>query len=202
MHLEVLVEEPSAEAALTELLPKMLEAGTTFRIIVHQGKRDLLRKLLGRLRGYAHWITNQYRIVVLVDRDRQDCHELKTRRESLAAQAGLRTKTAVRAASPFQVMNRLAIEELEAWFFGDVQAVAAAYPGVSEDLGNRPKYANPDAIAGGTWEALEKALQKAGYHRGGLAKIEAARCIAAHMRPERNRSRSFQVFRNGLLACA
>ncbi len=54
-------------------------------------------------------------------------------------------------------------------------------------------------MAGGTWESLERVLQKAGYHAGGLSKLKAAREISIHMDPVRNRSRSFQVFRDGLL---
>jgi hypothetical protein len=41
---------------------------------------------------------------------------------------------------------------------------------------------------------------KAGYHQGGLAKIQAARDISAYMQPERNRSRSFQTFRQGVIS--
>jgi hypothetical protein len=46
--------------------------------------------------------------------------------------------------------------------------------------------------------ALARILQQAGYHRGGLPKMEAAGRIARHMDPARNRSRSFQVFYDGL----
>jgi hypothetical protein len=92
------------------------------------------------------------------------------------------------------VINWLAVEELEAWFLGDIDAVRAAYPRVPRALPRRSPFGDPDAIAGGTWEALERVLQEAGYHRGGLEKIRAAREIAAQMEPGRNRSRSFQGF--------
>jgi len=45
---------------------------------------------------------------------------------------------------------------------------------------------------------MERELQRAGYFKSGLAKIKAARAISAHMVPSRNRSRSFQVFLQGL----
>jgi hypothetical protein len=96
------------------------------------------------------------------------------------------------------VVTRLAIEELEAWYFGDWEAVRAAYPRLPATIPAQAKYRDPDAIVGGTWEALERILQKAGYFSLGLAKIEAARAIAAHMVPERNTSRSFQILRNAL----
>jgi len=93
----------------------------------------------------------------------------------------------------------VAIEELEAWFFGDVIALGEAFPRISEDLDKKARYRDPDAIAGGTWEALERVMQRAGYFQGGLAKIEAAREISQRMEPHRNRSTSFCRFRDGLL---
>jgi hypothetical protein len=60
----------------------------------------------------------------------------------------------------------LAIEELEAWFFGDMDAVRALYPRVPETLEQRAGFRDPDAIRGGTWEALERILQRAGYFAG------------------------------------
>jgi hypothetical protein len=97
------------------------------------------------------------------------------------------------------VVNRIAVEELEAWFFGDATAIMQAYPGIPASLPQKAKYREPDAIAGGTWEALERVLQRAGYFKGGLAKIEAARSIARKMDPQQNRSISFRCFRDALL---
>lgn len=76
-HLEFLVEEPSLEAFLRVALPRMIPSSCSFNIHAYQGKPDLLRKLHQRLRGYQRWIPPSYRIVVLVDRDDQDCHVLK-----------------------------------------------------------------------------------------------------------------------------
>ncbi|WP_375341409.1 DUF4276 family protein [Lyngbya sp. CCY1209] len=50
-----------------------------------------------------------------------------------------------------------------------------------------------------TWEALERVLKRAGYHKGGLEKYKASGDIAQHMTPEVNRSQSFQVFYRSLL---
>lgn len=198
MHIEFLVEEPSAEAALRGLVPKILGPDVEFRVIRFQGKKDLLNLLPGRLKGYKGWIPADWRIVVLVDEDRQDCMELKAEMEKAAEDAGLSTRSAARGGSAFQVLNRISIEELEAWFFGDVEALHLAYPRIPPSLETKSKYRDPDAIQGGTWEALERELQGKGYFRGGLAKIEAAKAISAHMDPDQNRSKSFQVFRDGL----
>lgn len=195
-HVEVLVEEPSMEAALRELLPKIL-TGVTFHIYPFQDKADLLQRLPDRFRGYANWLPKNWRVIVIVDRDDDDCRKLKQQLEQMATEAGLVTKT--RAGNkPYTVINRLAIEELEAWYFGDWDAVKAAYPRVSVKIPQQAKYREPDAIAGGTWEAFERILKKAGYFKTGLRKIEAARTVASFMDPTRNRSRSFQVLREVL----
>jgi len=196
-HLEFLVEEPSAEAALNHLVPKVLGSDFSFAVYPFQGKQDLLKNLSARLRAYRRWLPEDFGIVVLIDADGRDCLEQKAMLEGAARQAGFLTRGSGRGR--FEVLNRLAIEELEAWFFGDVSALCEAYPGVSPSLGERAAYRDPDTILGGTWEALERELKKAGHHQGGLAKIKAAREISARMEPGRNRSRSFRVCRQGLL---
>ena len=202
MHVEFLVEEESCRAALEHLLPRMIP-DASFRILTHEGKADLLAKLPGRLRAYRAWLPTDWRIVVLVDADRpEDCRRLKAELEATALRAGLRTRARAGPRRRFSVLIRLAVEELEAWFFGDVAAIHAAYPRVSPSLGTQAAFREPDAIRGGTWEALQRVLQGAGYHRAGLPKSDVARAVAAHMDPSRNRSKSFQVFRDGLLALA
>jgi len=199
VHIEFLVEEPSAEAALSNLVPKILGQDFSFKVHSYQGKPDLLNKLLPRLRGYKTWMPEDWRIVVLIDADEEDCRALKNNLEGIAQRAELFTKSNRTIGSYFQVLNRLAIEELEAWFFGDVEALHAAYPRVSLSLGRKARYRNPDAIRGGTWEALERELKRVGYYSSGISKISNARMVSVHMEPERNRSKSFQVFRQGLI---
>jgi hypothetical protein len=196
-HIELLVEEASMEAALRTLLPRLL-GELSFQVYPYQGKLDLLKRLPDRLRGYAAWLPLDHRIVVVVDRDDDDCRELKQRLEQIATGAGLQTRS--QAGGPtYQVVNRLAIEELEAWYFGDWDAVRAAYPRLSKVIPNQANYRDPDAIKGGTWEAFERVLQRAGYFQTGLRKIEAARAVASHLQPASNRSRSFCVFRDVLM---
>lgn len=200
MRIEFLVEEPSAEAALVNLVPKIVGEDICFKIHPYQGKQDLLGKLTQRLRSYARWVPEDWRIVVLIDEDRKDCRALKRRLEQSARDAGLHTRTMPGPGGRFRVLNRLAIEELEAWFFGDVEALVAAYPGVPPTLDRKAAYRDPDAIRvhGGTCEALADVLKRAGYYRSGMPRIETARRISEQMMPDRNRSRSFQVFRDGL----
>lgn len=191
VHLEILVEEPSMEAFLRGLLPRLLPQDRSFDIHAFQGKDDLLRKLEPRLRGYAHWLPADWRILVVVDRDDDDCRSLKARLDRIAANCQLRID---RALGDWQLVNRIAIEELEAWYFGDWNAVRASFPRVSAKIPGKQAYRDPDAIAGGTWEAFERILQRHGYFTAGLPKIEVARAMAGHMTPATNRSLSFQCF--------
>ena len=196
-HLELLVEEPSMEAFLRAMLPRLLPQDRTFEVHPFQGKNDLLGKLEARLRAYASWLPANWRVIVVVDRDDDDCWAIKQQLEDIARRAGLFTRTRMSNAQ-WQLANRIAIEELEAWYFGDWAAVQAAYPRVSASLPHRQGFRDSDAIAGGTWEAFERVMQKHGYFKGGLAKLEAARAIGAQIDPSRSRSHSFTVFCNAV----
>lgn len=188
-RLEVLVEEPSAEVALQVLLPKVVP-GVPFEIISLDNKARLLRELPRRLHDYTYyWAQTGLRVLVLIDRDDDDCVELKTRLLSAADEAGLPTGA---------VVFRIVIEELESWFLGDVPALCKAYQRIPASLAEHAKYRDPESVSGGAWEGLEHVLRKHGYHRKGLRKVQAAREIAPHMDVENNRSQSFQVFRDGL----
>ena len=89
------------------------------------------------------------------------------------------------------------IEELEAWYFGNWEAVRQAYPKVSPTVPDRARYRDPDGVRD-TWEAFERILKRHGYFSTGLRKIEAARAIAEHVDPAGNRSGSFSVFHRTL----
>jgi len=194
MHLEFLVEEPSAEAALQNLVPKLISEDVSFNIHVFQGKQDLLKNLPKRLRGYRPWLPDDWYIVILIDKDQEECVELKQKLEEIACNEEFITRTNAGPNGKFTVINRIAIEELEAWFLGDVAALRIAYPKVPRYLGTKSKFRNPDAILH-TSEALGGVLKRAGYYRGGMPKTEVARRISMHMEPCRNISKSFQVFR-------
>lgn len=185
------------ETFLRALLPRVLDGRAAFRIVVFQGKSDLLARLPGLLRGYARWLPDSHRIVVLVDRDDDDCVALKQHLESVASEAGLVSRSAARS-GPWRIVNRIAVEELEAWYFGDWDAVCQAYPRARSHRVEQAGFRDPDAIVGGTWEAFERQLKKSGYFRNGLRKIEAARAVAPHIDPKRNRSRSFVAFHDAI----
>ena len=195
MHIDIMVEEPSAKAAMEVLVPHLVAGRATFKVTNFQSKQEMLRRLPDRLKGYRRRMPHEELcLLVLIDEDREDCKLLKAKLEEMAADAGLVTKSQAGPAARFHVVNRIVVEELEAWFFGDVEALHVAYPKVPASLGNRAAYRDPDAIKGGTWEALHRVLRKAGYYSNFLPKIEVARRVSAHMDPSRNTSRSFRTF--------
>ncbi len=97
---------------------------------------------------------------------------------------------------------RLAIEEIEAWYPGDREALLSAYPAAKRRL---PDTYIQDAVCG-TWERLAdivhpggaRAIQKAGWLTAGDAKHEWASKIGPLMDPDRNLSPSFGKLRDGL----
>lgn len=210
MWVEFFVEEPSAKAALDLFLPLLLPPPHTFNVINMNSKPQLLLQLPDRLKGYANMMTHggydDLRVVVLVDRDEEDCTDLKEQLEAIAADKGLLTKTQATAQgkASFQLLNRVVCEELESWFFGDVAALQAAFSRLHPNHFTRQHLKEPDAIRGGTDRALLRTLQKAGYFPGPLLnnrwKYEAAAAIGPHLHPDRNTSPSFKAFVAGVRA--
>jgi len=180
------------ETFLRCFLPKLLTK-TAFEVYAHQSKHQMLDRLPARLRGYSKFLPDKTRVVVLMDRDRENCYELKARLEKIGRKASLITKSRAQS-DRFQIVNRIVVEELESWFFGDWPAVCAAYPKLSPNVPAKSAYRDPERINGAAWEAFERVMKRAGYFKGGLRKIEAAQNIAPHMSIGLNKCRSFHVF--------
>ena len=131
-------------------------------------------------------------VVVVVDLDDDDCLKFKQDLLNVLNACDPRPRT----------LFRIAIEESEAWLLGDRAAVKAAYPNARDAVLNA--YAQ-DSIFG-TWEVLADAvyqggsakLKQLGFPADGEAKCEWARNIAPRMDVDRNQSRSFLVFRDGV----
>ena len=115
------------EEFLRVMLARILPEACGFEVHSFRGKSGLLKNLAPRLRGYARWLPDDWRIFVVVDRDNDDCLDLKRELEEASEAAGLRTRS--RAGDDnWQVVNRIVVEELEAWYFGDWHAVRSAFP--------------------------------------------------------------------------
>lgn len=209
MHIEILVEDSSGAKLLQVLLPQILGPQGephTWRLHAYKGigripqglatkadpsKRILLDQLPKLLRGYGK-TPGIDAVVVVLDTDKRDC---------AAFLAEL--KAAADACNPAPTtLFRLAVEEIEAWYFGDQDALLEAYPRAKQDI--LGKYVQDSAC--GTWELLADALhsggsvaiKKAGWPLPGQVKHEWAEKIGPLMNPERNISPSFGKLRDGL----
>ncbi len=214
MHFEILVEDRSGKRALDVLIPKIIGAQDTFRVIGYRGigrvppnlrpktnadQRILLDRLPKFLRGYGQTFVNypaNYPAVLFVVCDLDD-NCLKTFRQELLA--------VLHTCNPRpNTRFCIAIEEGEAWLLGDVHAIKAAYPQAKDAVLNG--YIN-DSICG-TWEVLadavfpggSRALKGKGGQAVGREKSIWATRISPLMDVENNTSPSFQYFRGKLRA--
>ncbi|MDM8547506.1 DUF4276 family protein [Candidatus Venteria ishoeyi] len=213
MHFEILVEGQTELTTLSILMDKIVgqyNVPHTWKIHKHQGigrlpgnlvgqpqknDRTLLHNLPSRLRAYGNRMGDQEIVVLLLDLDdRKDCVAFKN--ELWLVLDSCEKKP--------NFLIRIAIEELEAWYFGDQHAIEKAYPDYNKKV--LADYIQ-DAQCG-TWEQLAEAIHPGGlkslqhYGKRSIRILEEKRKwaakIAPHMNVEKNKSPSFCCFRDGL----
>lgn len=154
--------------------------------------RLLLNNLPKVLKGYGRSLPEGSAVIMVADLDDKDCISFKNELLQVLDECNPQPTA----------LFRIAIEEIEAWLLGDVEAVKAAYPRARQTVLNGY---TPDSICG-TWEVLADAvypggsrqLKKLGYPEVGRIKCEWAERIAPYVEVDRNRSKSFQVFLDGV----
>lgn len=209
MHIEILVEDDSGKKMLEILVPKLIGEYSnphTWNIIGYKGighipkglqgktdanKRVLLDRLPKLLAGYSN-TPHIDAVVVVVDVDNRDCKAFLQELQHIAQTTP----------HPLNIMFRLAIEEIEAWYLGDKEALFAAYPHGRRKQDKLRRY-QQDSICG-TWETLADIIYPKGSfamkekREVGTMKYEWAEKITPFMDPERNQSPSFVRLRDGL----
>ncbi|MBF0285504.1 MAG: DUF4276 family protein [Magnetococcales bacterium] len=182
VKLVFLLEEPSMKEVLDGVLHRLgLPSEVTFQCVPHQGKQDLERSIPNKLRGWND-PDHDIRFVVLRDNDGHPrCAELKQRLAKLCSDNG----------RP-DALIRLACQEMESWLLGDPNAIAVGFEDQTlvKKIGNKAKFRDPDHLLKPSEELKALIL--------GYQKRSGARKIAPYLDPDLNRSRSFQVFVNGL----
>lgn len=168
------LEEASAKALLEGLLPRMFPNGFAWRYIVFEGKQDLAKQIVRRLRGYQN---PHAKFIVLQDQDANpDCRNVKARLQSLCAEAG-RPETTV----------RIACRELETFYLADLAAVEAglSLKGLAK-LQAKESFRNPDRLHS---PSTELSRLTGGHYQ----KVGGSRSIAPHLDLANDRSPSFQA---------
>jgi hypothetical protein len=135
MHIEILVEDSSGSKLVEAVLPNVIGPQGephTWRVHSYKGigrlpaglsatadptKRALLNRLPQLLSGYGKTPSIDA-VVVVLDNDRRDCNAFLYELRDLLKNCNPAPTT----------LFRLAIEEMEAWFLGDKQALLAALP--------------------------------------------------------------------------
>jgi hypothetical protein len=166
-------------------IPKDLQTGAD------PSRRILLDRLPPILRGYGK-TPGIDAVVVVLDADRRNCVDFLAELKALVMTCNPAPDT----------LFRIAIEEMEAWYFGDRQALTTAYPKAKIDILNR---CAQDSVCN-TWECLADAIypggsnkiKRTGWPLPGQVKCEWAEKIAPLLDPDRNVSPSFGKLRDGL----
>lgn len=146
--------------------------------MVFEGKQDLEKQLVKRLRG---WLMPQTCFMVLRDQDSGDCYAIK---KNLVAKC--------LEAEQKEAVVRVACRELESWYLGDLQAVEAAFQ--TKGLAAKAaiaKYRNPDLLG-------NPAHELGRLTHGRYQKVAGSRLLGPLLEIENNRSRSFQVTVQGI----
>ena len=172
MNLVFMLEEESAKHVIESLLPLILSGFPSVNClcIPHQGKSDLQRSIPIKLKA---WRKPETFFVILHDQDSHDCRKLKQELQKICAEQNKH--------SP---LIRIACRELEAWYFGDLDAVKRAFPNLEMvKYRNKAKYRNSDNIICPSAE-LQRIIK--GFH-----KSIAAKKVPQYMDINNNSSRSF-----------
>jgi hypothetical protein len=200
MKVHVLVEGPSEEAALRPWLVRFLP-GHRFQIIRHRGKgrlpgdplcsvdpkrQGLLDQLPAKLRAYGQTLnTSTDRVLVLVDVDNDNCKDLLGRLRRVVGSCDPRP----------EVLFRLAIEEFEAFYLGDADAIRSAFPRANLRLLKNYKQ---DSICG-TWEVFQKVVGARSESKVAWADAMGAHLGTSYRGRGANQSLSFRKFCEGLM---
>lgn len=178
INLVCLLEEPSAKEMLAGLFPRLLPDGVTPFIIPFEGKQDLEKQMVKKIRN---WRSPDSVFLVMRDQDAGDCEVIKSGLMELCQQAG----------KPNTVV-RIACRELESFYFGDLAAVEVGLniQGLTQHT-RKAKYRNPDDIVNPADELMK-------LTGGVYQKVSGSRAIGPHLNLEDNTSHSFRVLIAGI----
>lgn len=189
-----------SEAELLRPWLRRFQPQHTHVLIPHQGKGSLpanpdtkpdpkrsglLDQLPAKLRAFGKGFDPATdRVLVLVDADDDDCVDLKERLTKLLA-----------ACTPAAVAKfRIAVEETEAFYLGDLPGIRSAFG----SLAMSPYNAYVQDSVCGTWEVFAKVIRASREDKVDWARRMSATLGTDTTGPAANRSPSFLAFCNAL----
>ena len=173
-ELVFLLEEESAKAMLEGLLPRVLDSRVHPRLMTFDGKQDLEKQMVKRMRGY---LNPHARFIVLRDQDSTpECKVVKAKLLGLCAQAGRDAVSLV----------RIACRELESFYLADLRAVETAF-GVTGLVHqqNTARFRAADRVGSPSRELAK-------LTHGAYQKVSGSRQLGPHLDIANDRSASFK----------
>lgn len=166
-------------AILLEGLFPRLFPELPFQCVPHRGKNDLHKSVPRKLKA---WREPRVMFVVMRDQDQADCRDVKRELREACRQGGR-----------CDALVRVVCRELEAWYIGEPEALAQAFPcraqAVKRALGRARYRDDPDGVAAPA-EAIGRLIPQFGKRAGAerMARF-LSRC---------NTSRSFHALLEGI----
>jgi hypothetical protein len=173
-ELVFLLEEASAKAMLESLLPRILAPDIKPKLIAFEGKSDLEKQMVKRIKGY---LNPNARFIVMRDQDSvPDCLILKN---------ALLAKCMESGRQPIPLV-RIACRELESFYLADLNAVetAMAIKGLAKQQ-NSKKFRSPDYLSSPSKELATMTKQL-------YQKVSDSRTIGLYLEIDNQRSVSFK----------
>ena len=172
-NLVFFLEEESMRVTIKEILKKIGFEGWSVKLIPFEGKSDLEKQLLLKMK---HWNVPDTFFIIVRDKDSGDCIAIKRKLLDICLESGKPS---------YKV--RIACHELENWFLGDLAAVERVYGGKISAHQTKSKFRTPDDVANAVQEL--NALTNNRYQ-----KLNGSREISKYLNLDNNMSSSFNVF--------
>lgn len=179
MTLVFFLEEPSAQAMLEGIVPRLIDSAVSVKYRAFEGKQDLEKQIEKKIKN---WVNEDTKFIIIRDKDSGDCLIVKGNLEQKCQNAGRS-----------DVLIRIACHELESWYLGDLEAVeqGLGIHGLSR-LQQKQKYRDPDTLANASEELKKLSKQK-------YQKKSGSRSISQFLKLDgTNTSYSFNVLINGI----
>lgn len=179
MTLVFFLEEPSAQAMLEGIMPRIIDPSVIVKYRPFEGKQDLEKQIEKKIKN---WVSENTKFIIIRDKDSGDCLIVKNNLQQKCQNAGRD-----------DVLIRIACHELESWYLGDLQAVerGLGLSGLSK-LQEKQKYRDPDILGNASDELIR--LSKRKYQ-----KKAGSRAIAPFLKLDgTNKSYSFNILLDGI----